>query len=87
MVLGEVIGKIENALVPANQEVTCVTAILNPEATHGHGFGVMKLDGAISDASSRGVVSLDGSRAMRKTEFFKGDAKGFSFAAVVEQTT
>lgn len=85
MVLGEVVGKVQDALVPVDVEMTIVGPVLYPKVPHCHGFGAANLDGAIGNAGGSGIVSLHRGGALREAELFEGGANGLRVTAVVEE--
>lgn len=84
--LGVVIRQVEDTFVPVNEEVAVVRAVLDPKVPHSHCLGSAQPNGAIGDASSSGVIGLNGGRTLREPEFVKSNANRFSFATIVEQS-
>jgi hypothetical protein len=71
MMLGKVVGFIENTLPPADQKLTLVDAIADLTETHVDRFGSFLFCIVVGNASGSAVVCLQWGGWLRMAEFFK----------------
>jgi hypothetical protein len=85
VMLGEVIGLVENAFAPVDVKLTLACTVAYPVKAHVDGLGSFLLDGVVGDARGSGVVSGNRSRQLFVPEFFEGDSEWARFTTVVEE--
>ena len=83
---GEIVSLVEASFFPIDVELALAYTVTDPVEAHVNCLGSFLFDGVIGDAGGSAVVSLDGSRWLGVTEFFKGGPDGASFLAVVEES-
>ena len=84
MVFGEVVGFVECASAPIDDELALADAVTDPVEAHVDGFGSALFYGVIGDTGGCVVVSDNGSGRLRVAEFFEARADGTCFLAVVK---
>ena len=85
MMLGEVIGLVENAFAPVNDKLTLACTVADPVKAHVDGFGSFLLDGVVGDARGSCVVGGHRSGRLLVSEFFEGDSEWACFTTIVEE--
>ena len=85
MMLGEVIGLVENAFAPVNDKLTLACTVADPVKAHVDGFGSFLLDGVVGDARGSRVVGGHRSGRLLVSEFFEGDSEWACFTTIVEE--
>ena len=72
------------SLLPIDQKLALVNTFTDPIKTHVHSLGSFLFDAVIANAGGSAVVSLDWSRGLRVSEFFKTYAQRSGFFSIVE---
>jgi hypothetical protein len=82
VVFAEIIGAVEAALLPIDVKVALADAVTNPVKSHVNCFRMFLFDGVVGNTGSSTVVSLNGSRRLRMSKFFKANTDRAGLFAV-----
>ena len=85
VVLREVVGQVDGATAPVDDELALLYAITDPVESHVHGLGAALLDGAVDDARGAYVVGHNFGGVLRVPQFDEADADGHGVLAAPEE--
>jgi hypothetical protein len=60
VMLGDIVAEVLHTWVPVDADILVSYLVDDPEVPHFHGSGALTFDGAISDAYSCGIVTVNG---------------------------
>ena len=72
-------------LFPRKKKLALANPIAYPAIMHIHSFGMFLVDGVISNTAGSAIISDNGSRRLRMTEFGQDVANSISLLAIVKK--
>ena len=84
MVFGKIVGLVESAAAPVDEELALANAVANPVEAHIDSLGAPLFHRVVGNTSCGVIVCDNGCRGLWVSKFFETDAEGACLLAIVE---